>query len=185
MRNITLYHFDKYFVVDGTKITMINTEQMDKKDNIRRQTIEKINGSINECHTLEQLASVELFLDRYYRSFTFDPKYFRQEWILDTQIRKRKLHLSMLIEEESTDSLFGSELMSLNRLNLYIKANSLVRLREDWIELRSQLIGVDTSRYPAMNEKIMYLKNPSRFENQFVREVQDVIYKTWHKLSII
>lgn len=158
---------------------------MDKVENLRVQTIEKINCSINECHTLEQLSSVEQFLNRYYRSFSFDPRYFRQEWTLDTQIRKRKLHLSTLIVEESTDSIFGSELMSLNRLNVYIKSHSLVTLRENWVELRSQLIGIDTSAYPAMNEKIAYLKNPSRYENQFIREVQDMVYRTWHKLSII
>jgi hypothetical protein len=164
---------------------MKTTAQMDKVESTRVQTIEKINCSINECHTLEQLSSIEQFLNRYYRSFSFDPKYFRQEWTLDTQIRKRKLHLSTLIIEESTDSIFGSELMSLNRLSMYIKSNSIVKLREDWVELRSQLIGIDISAYPAMNEKIAYLKNPSRYENQFIREVQDMVYKTWHKLSII
>jgi hypothetical protein len=87
--------------------------------------------------------------------------------------------------EESTDSIFGSELMSLNRLNIYIKSHSLVTLRENWVELRSQLIGIDISSYTAMNEKIAYLKNPSRYENQFIREVQDMVYRTWHKLSII
>jgi hypothetical protein len=164
---------------------MKTNAQMDKVENLRVQTIEKINCSINECHTLEQLSSVEQFLNRYYRSFSFDPKYFRQEWTLDTQIRKRKLHLSTLIMEESTDSIFGSELMSLNRLNVYIKSHSLVTLRENWVELRSQLIGIDISSYTAMNEKIAYLKNPSRYENQFIREVQDMVYRTWHKLSII
>ncbi len=158
---------------------------MEKIENTRIQTINKINCSINECHTLEQLASIEQFLDRYYRTFAFDPKYFRLEWTLDMQIRKRKQHLLMLVEEEFTNLVFGSELMSLNRLSFYIKTNSLVKLRENWVELRSQLIGVDTSAYPAMNEKITYLKNPPRFENQFVREVQDMVYKTWHKLSII
>ncbi|QHT71397.1 hypothetical protein GXP67_34440 [Rhodocytophaga rosea] len=145
----------------------------------RIKTIEKINTSINECRTTEQVVSIEQFLDLYYKVFPFDPQFFKQEWTLDTQLKNRKKHLALL---DDSDFSLSEQKMSLQRLDAYVQSVSFNKLRKEWKDLRSQLIGIDTSRYPALSENIIHLQS-MEYGSLLVQEVQDMIYKFKQRIS--
>lgn len=140
----------------------------------RIKTIEKINTCINECRTTEQVVSIEHFLDLYYKVFPFDPHFFKQEWTLDTQLKNRKKHLALL--DEDTDFSLSEDKRSLSRLDAYVQAVPFQKLRREWKDLRSQLIGIDTSRYPVLTENISHLQS-MEYGSLLLQEVQDLIYK--------
>jgi hypothetical protein len=146
----------------------------------RIKTIEKINTSINECRTMEQVVSVEQFLDLYYKVFSFDPQFFKQEWTLDTQLKNRKKHLALL-DDDSEFSL-SEEKTSLQRLDAYVQTVSFNKLRKEWKDLRSQLIGIDTSRYPALTEYIEHLQS-MEYGSLLMQEIQDLIYKFKQRIA--
>jgi len=146
----------------------------------RLKTIEKINSYINECRTTEQVASIEQFLDLYYKVFPFDPKFFKQEWTLDTQLKNRKKHMALL--DEDSDFSLSEQKMSLIRLNTYVQSVSFHQLRREWKELRSQLIGIDTSRYPVLSENIAHLKTMD-YGSILIQEIQNFIYKTKQRIA--
>jgi hypothetical protein len=146
----------------------------------RIKTIERINTSINECRTMEQVAGVEQFLELYYKVFSFEPQYFKQEWTLDTQLKNRKRHLNMLDDEY--DLILSQDKTSLRRLDAYVQSVSFKKLRQEWTELRSQLIGIDISQYPVLSEYVAHLKTMD-YGNIFMQEVQDFIYKLRMRLQ--
>lgn len=146
----------------------------------RIETIEKINTSINECRTTEQVASVEQFLDLYYRVFPFDPRFFKQEWTLDTQLKSRKRHLALL--DADPEYSLSKDKMSLRRLDAYVQTVPFNKLRGEWKELRSQLIEVDTTGYPALKENITHLQS-MQYGSLLVQEVQDLVYKFKQRIT--
>ena len=96
---------------------------MDKNAN-RKWTISKIERSIMDSHNLEQLASTEQFLHLYYKFFPFDAKFFKQEWMMDQNLKARKKEL-VLVDDTDPDTIyFYEEKRSLRRLNEYVKTLS-------------------------------------------------------------
>lgn len=128
----------------------------------RMLTIEKIDRSINECNTLDQLVSTEQFLTLYYRQFDFDSQYVRKEWTLDCHIRARKSFLETMPDSEPGRIHLGKEKASLKRLNEYVKKLSTQEFEAIWDALQPQLATMtvdDISLYSALCEKIAYLKS--------------------------
>lgn len=141
---------------------------MDKTLN-RAWTIGKIERSIAESTTLEQLASTEQFLYLYYKQFFFDSHFLKHEWLLDNQIRRKKKELLMWDEVEPDTISFSLEKMSLRRLNTYVKSLSTSEFQTEWLVLQSQFEGIDIldiSIYPDLCEKIACLKMPRHHEKQ-------------------
>ncbi len=139
----------------------------------RAWTINKIDRSISECLTLEQLASTEQFLNLYYKHFPFDSRYFKQEWMLDNQIRARKKSLVIMDDVDPDTISFGKDKPSLYRLNAYVKTLSTNEFQAEWAILQPQLEGVDildVSMYPELCEKIACLKSP--YKNQHDKQLQ-------------
>jgi hypothetical protein len=142
----------------------------------RMWTIERINRSISESHSWEQVESTEHFLALYYKTFPFDPTYFVYEWMLDTQLSVRKVNLAILVDDNKPIMMpTNNETISLKRLDEYIQSLSLKELQQEWPNLHLQLRGIDLSKYPAMCEKISCLKSTSgRYEYQNVKQVLKV-----------
>src|SRR5688500_12163410 len=104
---------------------------MDKTAN-RQCTISKIERSITDSHNLDQLASTEQFLHLYYKFFPFDIKFFKQEWLMDKNLRLRKKEL-VLVDDIDPDTIsFYEEKMSLRRLNEYVKTLSNNEFGAEW-----------------------------------------------------
>ncbi len=139
----------------------------------RMWTIERINRSISESHSSEQIESTEHFLDLYYKTFPFDPTYFVYEWMLDTQLSVRRVNLALLIEEGRPVAMpKNQETPSLKRLDEYVKALSIKELQTEWPNLHLQLRGIDLGKYPAMCEKIACLKAANgKYEYQNVKQL--------------
>jgi hypothetical protein len=135
---------------------------MNKTEN-RKWTISKIERSITDSHNLEQLASTEQFLHLYYKFFPFDARFFKQEWLMDKNLKARKREL-VLVDDMDPDTIsFYEEKMSLKRLNEYVKTLSINEFGAEWAILQTQLAGVDAldiSMYPDLCEKIATLKSP-------------------------
>ena len=142
----------------------------------RMWTIERINRSISESHSWEQVESTEHFLELYYKNFPFDPAYFVYEWMLDTQLSVRKVNLAVLVNDSKPIMMPNNfETVSLKRLNEYVQSISLKELQAEWPKLHLQLRGIDLSHYPAMCEKISCLKsNNGQYEYQNVKQVLKV-----------
>jgi hypothetical protein len=145
---------------------------MDKNAN-RKWTISKIERSITDSHNLDQLASTEQFLHLYYKFFSFDARYFKQEWLMDNSLKARKREL-VLVDDIDPDTIsFYEEKMSLRRLNEYVKSLSNNEFGTEWSTLQPQLQGVDAldiSMYPDLCEKIATLKSP--FKYAYDKELQ-------------
>lgn len=138
---------------------------MDKTTN-RNWTISKIDRSITESHSLDQLASTEQFLTLYYKYFSFDVHFFKQEWMLDNKLRTRKREMVLVDDLEPDTISFHAEKMSLRRLNAYVKTLTISEFQSEWMVLQSQLEGVDAldiSLYPDLCEKIACLKSPLKY----------------------
>ena len=142
----------------------------------RMWTIERINRSISEGHSWEQVESTEHFLELYYKTFPFDPTYFVYEWMLDTQLSVRKVNLAVLVDDNQPIIMpKNHETYSLKRLNEYVQSLSLKELQQEWPNLHLQLRGIDLSKYPAMCEKISCLKsNTGHYDYQHVKQVLKV-----------
>jgi hypothetical protein len=147
----------------------------------RMMAIEKIDRSINECQSLDQLTSTEHFLTLYYALFSFEIKYFRYEWNIDTKLKNRKKHLAMLEGVDEKDIILNKEKNSLKRLNAYTHGLSNAEMKAEWGELRPQLEGVDFSMYPELFERVAFLRLPAKQKKQGV----DFLYKTLHKIAAI
>ncbi len=145
---------------------------MDKTAN-RKWTIGKIDRSITDSHNIEQLASTEQFLQLYYKYFPFDPKYFKQEWLMDNKLRSRKKELVMVDDLDPDTLFFYEEKMSLKRLNAYAKSLTNNDFATEWIILQTQLEGVDAldiAMYADLCEKIATLRSP--FKHAYDKQLQ-------------
>ena len=142
----------------------------------RMWTIERINRSISESHSTEQIESTEQFLELYYKTFSFDPAYFVYEWMLDTQLSVRKVNLAVLVDDGKPILMPNNqETFSLKRLDEYVKSLTVKELQVEWPKLHIQLRGIDLSTYPAICEKIACLKSTNgRYEYQDVRQMLKV-----------
>ncbi len=143
---------------------------------VQEITLEKIRKSVQECCTLETIISTEQFLNLYYKQFPYSTKYFKQEWLLDTQIKEKKHFLAMLDEEAET-VVFSRVKISLKRLDTYAKSLSIKEFQANWAELQLQLEGIDMieiSMYPSICEKIACLKIPFISTFSRTKEMQEV-----------
>lgn len=138
----------------------------------RMWAIERINRSISGSHSSEQIASTELFLELYYKSFPFQSKFFVYEWMLDTQILVRKRNLALIDDGQSVSmppNDYGTA--SLKRLDEYVRTLSIKELQAEWPELHMQLRGIDLSMFPALCEKIACLKSATgKYDYQDVKQ---------------
>lgn len=145
---------------------------MDKIAN-RKWTVSKIERSITDSHNLDQLASTEQFLHLYYRFFSFDARFFKQEWLMDKNLKARKRELVLVDDMDPDTIFFYEEKMSLRRLNEYVKTLSNNEFGNEWVILQTQLQGVDAldlSMYPDLCEKIATLKSP--LKHAYDKELQ-------------
>ena len=137
----------------------------------RTFTLEKIDRSIHECLSLEQIDSTEQFLSLYYKQFAFNLKFLKQEWELDTQIINRRKQLDNL-DDDKVLSIKGTK--SLKRLENYIKSLSKNEFETEWMEIENQLKDIDlenTNVCALINERISALKHISTFAFQNTNKV--------------
>ena len=153
-----------------------------KKHIERIMAIEKIDRSITQCLTLEQLAATEHFLSLYYKQYAFDAKYFRYEWNMDSKLSNRRVHISLLEGIDEDDITLNPDKASLKRLVEFVGNLSQEELKGAWTELRPQLEGVDLSRFPVFRERVavMRLNNQHRGKG---KDLQDLFNRARHSLA--
>ncbi len=136
--------------------------------------IEKIDRSINQCQSLDQLNSTAHFLELYYHVYSFDSKYFRYEWNMDSKLRNRRIHLALLDGVDEDEIVMSKERASLKRLDAFVNGLSDSEMNSLWPELRPQLDGVDLSNYPNLYERVAVtrLKHSQRSQ---VRDFQSLL----------
>ncbi len=142
----------------------------------RTLTLEKIDRSINECLSLEQVTSTEQFLSLYYKQFTFNLRYLKKEWDLDNQIIKRKKQLDKIADMDDEFTIPTHTKRSLKRLEDHIKTLSKSKFEAEWAEMQSQIKDINlenTSIYGVINEKIASLKTSSRFATTNQKQLQE------------
>ena len=153
-----------------------------KKHIERIMAIEKIDRSISQCLTLEQLAATEHFMSLYYKQYPFEARYFRYEWNMDSKLSNRRVHISLLEGIDEEDITINPDKMSMKRLEEFVGYLSQEELKAAWSELRPQLEGVDLSRFPLLRERVAVMRLNNQHRGRGI-DLQDLLNRARHTLA--
>ncbi len=153
-----------------------------KKHIERIMAIEKIDRSITQCLTLEQLAATEHFMSLYYKQYAFDARYFRYEWNMDSKLSNRRVHISLLEGIDEDDITINPDKISMKRLEEFVEDLSQEELKSVWSELRPQLEGVDLGRFPMLRERVAVMRLNNQHRGRGI-DLQDLLNRARHTLA--